>query len=196
MYETGLGWGGVASGNNGLLEVILPFAGYSRESLAANIIARYPRELQPSQLTDQAARDLHRYFAGEIVQFDFPLDLDDFTPFQRGVYQMVARLPFGTVMTYGEVAALMGSRGSARGVGGAMARNPLPVIIPCHRVVGSGGGLTGYSAPGGVVSKEWLLRMEGGVIGGNGKIVLVSNSSKNGPVLNRESENSLTCYKY
>ena len=95
------------------------------------------------------------------MRFDLPVDRGAFTPFQAVVYEEVAEITYGVVRSYAEIAARIGRPRTARGVGSAMARNPLPIIIPCHRVVGVSGALTGYSAPGGIMSKEWLLQMEG-----------------------------------
>lgn len=88
-----------------------------------------------------------------------PVDLEGVTPFTRKVLGAVERIPWGSVASYGEVAAMAGSRGSARAAGGAVARNPVPLVIPCHRVVRAGGGIGGWSgAPG---WKERLLELEG-----------------------------------
>jgi methylated-DNA-[protein]-cysteine S-methyltransferase len=164
LFETGLGVGGVVAGEEGLIEVFLPFDGKSREALAAQIAGRYPAARGESPLTKQAAELLARYFAGGPVAFGLPIDRSDFTPFQWSVYRDVMAIPYGEVKSYSQVAAEIGRPLAARGIGGAMARNPLPIIIPCHRVVGKSGKMTGYSAPGGVASKQWLLETENRVI--------------------------------
>lgn len=108
-----------------------------------------------------AAR-LQRYFAGLPETFDdVALDLSAVAPFHRRVLEMVRAIPRGAVRTYGEVAALAGSPRAARAVGAAMAANPICVIIPCHRVIGTGGRLTGFG--GGLPLKRRLLEMEGAV---------------------------------
>jgi methylated-DNA-[protein]-cysteine S-methyltransferase len=160
LYETFLGAGGVVASERGILEVILPFGGMKEGELLAEMEDLYPVARGDNQVTRQAAELLRRYFAGERVNFTIPLDLGGCTDFQTAVYGVVVAIPYGSVMTYGEVAALLGRPRAARGVGTAMAANRLPIIIPCHRVVGSSGALTGYSAPGGVVSKKWLLELE------------------------------------
>lgn len=162
FFKTAFGFGGVVAGEHGLLEVFLPFSGESKEILGNQILNQYPDALKENPLTRRAALLLGQYFAGERVDFDLPLDLTVFTPFQVAVYEAVSRIPYGGVMSYGEVAGHVGRPRAARGVGSAMAANPLPVIIPCHRVVGASGKLTGYSASGGIASKQWLLNMEGG----------------------------------
>ena len=169
-YDTELGSGGVVASAAGLLEVVTPFGGSSREKVAECIAARYPLAFTESPLTERAARLLTSYFAGEPVSFDLPIDFTGVTPFQKSVYDAVMALQYGVLESYGEIAARIGRSGAARGVGWAMARNPLPIVIPCHRVVGGGGKLTGYSAPGGVESKKRLLVMEGAVVEGTAKV--------------------------
>lgn len=161
LFGATLGFGGVVAGEEGLIEVFLPFAGENEAGMAARIALLYPSVVGENQVTREAALLLRRYFAGERISFDLPVDRSGFTPFQSAVYEEVARIPYGMLRSYGDVAAQIGRQRAARGVGSAMARNPLPVIIPCHRVVGASGAMTGYSAPGGVMSKQWLLRMEG-----------------------------------
>jgi methylated-DNA-[protein]-cysteine S-methyltransferase len=160
FFETSLGVGVVTAGVDGLRDAILPFGGATAEQLAERLSARHVALDGESSLTRTAAELLSRYFAGERVSFDLPVAMDGFTPFQQRVYRAVMKIPFGEVMSYGGIARMIGQPEAARGIGGAMARNPLPIIIPCHRVVGSSGKLTGYSAPGGIASKSWLLEME------------------------------------
>jgi methylated-DNA-[protein]-cysteine S-methyltransferase len=104
-----------------------------------------------------AADQLRAYFAGELRHFDLPLS-PRATAFQRRVWDAVAAIPYGATATYSEVAASIGSPRACRAVGAANGRNPLPVIVPCHRVIGSAGGLTGYG--GGLESKRVLLDLE------------------------------------
>ncbi|MEP7296308.1 MAG: methylated-DNA--[protein]-cysteine S-methyltransferase [Burkholderiales bacterium] len=108
-------------------------------------------------LLHRAAEQLHAYFAGEALAFDVPLDLQG-TPFQRSVWQALLDIPAGETRTYGEIAAALGSASAVRAVGGAVGRNPVSVIVPCHRAVGSDGSLTGYA--GGVDRKRALLELE------------------------------------
>lgn len=154
----------------GLLEVILPFAGLDREGMRAEFARLWPAATEESTLTRQAADLMARYWAGERVDFGLPVDEERFTPFQREVYRVVRGIGYGETLSYAGVAVLAGSAGAARGVGTAMARNPLPVIIPCHRVIGAGGAMGGYSAPGGVLSKRRLLTMEGVRLTASGRI--------------------------
>lgn len=119
-------------------------------------------EFEPSEITIHAAQSLQRYFNGERVEFnDIPVLLDGITPFRQKVLNELRSLSFGEICSYGQLAELCGSPHAARAIGGALAANPVPVIIPCHRVVASNGCLTGYSAPGGEGTKRALLKMEG-----------------------------------
>ncbi|HUQ67980.1 MAG TPA: methylated-DNA--[protein]-cysteine S-methyltransferase [Planctomycetaceae bacterium] len=102
---------------------------------------------------------LAEYFAGERQQFDVPIRLQG-TPFQERVWQELARISFGTTITYAELARRVCRPAASRAVGHANGRNPISIIIPCHRVVGSNGKLTGYA--GGVDKKDWLLAWERG----------------------------------
>ena len=104
---------------------------------------------------------LREYFTGQRLTFDLPLDLSALTRFQREVAAVTRRIPPGQTWTYRQVAQKMGRPNSARPVGQALARNPVPIIIPCHRVIASDGSLRGYSGGSGLKSKLWLLRHEG-----------------------------------
>ncbi|SNT55650.1 methylated-DNA-[protein]-cysteine S-methyltransferase [Actinomadura meyerae] len=104
-----------------------------------------------------AARQLDAYFAGELTEFDVPLNLRG-TPFQQRVWAALQEIPYGRTTTYGELAAEIGSPTASRAVGLANGRNPVSVIVPCHRVVGSTGSLTGYG--GGLDRKRHLLDFE------------------------------------
>ena len=101
---------------------------------------------------------LEAYFDGERVEFDLPLNLDAATSFCRNVWRGLLAIPFGTTISYGELARQLGKPTGARAVGMANGRNPISIIVPCHRVIGSGGGLTGYA--GGLERKNYLLRHE------------------------------------
>ncbi|MEU4080922.1 cysteine methyltransferase [Streptomyces venezuelae] len=107
----------------------------------------------------EASRQLDAYFAGELTEFDLPLHLVG-TDFQLRVWAELRRIPYGETRTYGELAELLGSPGASRAVGLANGKNPVSVIVPCHRVIGAGGGLTGYG--GGLDRKQRLLAFESG----------------------------------
>jgi methylated-DNA-[protein]-cysteine S-methyltransferase len=114
----------------------------------------------PSAVVAAAARQLEEYFTGERTAFDLPLDLRG-TPFQRTAWLALAEIPFGETVSYAEQARRLGRPSAVRAVGAANGRNPLPIVLPCHRVVGSDGSLTGFG--GGLEVKRALLEHEAGV---------------------------------
>lgn len=109
-------------------------------------------------LLSRGRAELEEYFQGKRRVFDLPLAPKG-TPFQQRVWQELAKVPWGTVVTYGELAVRVGSPKACRAVGQANHNNPLPIFLPCHRVVGANGSLTGYA--GGLERKKWLLQHEG-----------------------------------
>ncbi len=111
-----------------------------------------------SELTDRCKQQLKEYFAGKRRVFDLPLDQQG-TPFQRTVWDCLVQIPFGQVVSYADIADRADNRKAVRAVGAANGRNPIGIIVPCHRVIGSNGTLTGYA--GGVERKAWLLTHEG-----------------------------------
>ena len=111
----------------------------------------------PTPLLEKAARQLEEYFAGQRKEFSLPLAPKG-TEFQLRVWQALLQIPYGETRSYGELAAMVGNPKACRAVGGANHRNPLSILIPCHRVVGTGGSLTGYA--GGLSVKEFLLKLE------------------------------------
>jgi len=117
------------------------------------------RVLRSARPTDAARRQLDEYFAGERREFDLPVDLRPAREFGRTVLEELARVPYGEVTTYGALATKAGRPRAARAVGTVMNRNPVPIVLPCHRVVGSTGSLVGYA--GGLDRKRTLLELEG-----------------------------------
>ena len=108
----------------------------------------------------EVLRQLDAYFAGRLTRFELPLDARG-TAFQRAVWAELERIPFGATRTYAAIAAALGRPRAVRAVGAANGRNPLPIVVPCHRVIGTGGALTGYA--GGLETKRWLLAHEAAV---------------------------------
>ena len=106
----------------------------------------------------EAARQLRAYFAGELREFDLPLDMHG-TDFQLRVWRELARIPYGETRSYSQIAAAIGSPQAVRAVGAANGANPIPIVVPCHRVIGAGGKLVGYG--GGLPLKKRLLELEG-----------------------------------
>jgi methylated-DNA-[protein]-cysteine S-methyltransferase len=118
-----------------------------------------PRVLRSPRALDHIRAELDEYFAGRRRAFDLELDLRAAPEFHRRVLAELDRVEYGHTTTYGALAAQVGSPRAARAVGTVMNRNPLPIVLPCHRVVGASGSLVGYG--GGLKRKEWLLRLEG-----------------------------------
>lgn len=124
---------------------------------------RLPRENhseKKSPVLSKAAGQLEQYFAGKRRTFDVPVAMSG-TAFQQSVWQTLAEIPFGQVRSYGDVGMSTGRRAAGRAVGGAVGANPIPIIVPCHRVLASDGRITGYSGGNGIPTKVWLLDHEG-----------------------------------
>lgn len=114
----------------------------------------------PDRLLSRCSRQLDGYFAGTRRTFTLPVSVRG-TPFQQSVWKQLTELGWGDVTTYGDIARVTGQPAGGRAVGGAVRANPIPVIIPCHRVLALGGRITGYSHGSGVATKAWLLDHEG-----------------------------------
>jgi O-6-methylguanine DNA methyltransferase len=148
------------------------FAAVSRKGLCAvdfgrgesNFLNRFDPKAQlernPKALEDVMSQ-LREYFAGDRSGFRLPVDLSALTPFQRSVLEIACRIAPGQVWTYHRLAEELGRPHCSRPVGQALARNPVPIVIPCHRVIASDGSLRGYSGGSGLKAKRWLLQLEG-----------------------------------
>ncbi len=137
---------------NGGLDAVL-------EALAARIS---PRVVAAPARLDDVRRQLDEFFAGRRQDFDLRVDLSVCAPFGRAVLEQTARIPFGATSTYRDIAAALGRPGASRATGNALGANPVPIVVPCHRVLRTGGGLGGYT--GGLAIKERLLGLEGVVL--------------------------------
>lgn len=115
----------------------------------------------PGPIVRAALAQLAAYLRGELRAFDLPLAWETMTPFARQALELVCAVPYGRQSTYRDIAAQLGRPGAVRAVGQANANNPIPIIIPCHRILGADGKLHGYGARGGLETKAWLLRLEG-----------------------------------
>jgi methylated-DNA-[protein]-cysteine S-methyltransferase len=147
----------VAVGERGLCRISFdPEPERETETLARAFGVRVLRSPRP---VDEARRQLDDYFERRRTSFDLPVDIERLTPFNRAVLELLARVPYGTLTTYGALAGEAGKPRAARAVGSVMNRNPIPIVLPCHRVVGSTGSLVGYA--GGLERKEALLELEG-----------------------------------
>jgi methylated-DNA-[protein]-cysteine S-methyltransferase len=169
VFQTKWGWVALCASGRGLRGVLLPVA---RKADAARWLreaagdADGPSDPAAARLIGKVRKRIEDYFAGRSVSFgDVPLDLSDQPPFRRSALAALAKVGYGRRVTYGELAAAAGNASAARAAGGACARNPMPLVIPCHRVLSAGGRLGGFSAAGGVSVKRRMLAMEAG--GGN-----------------------------
>lgn len=163
VFNTRRGWIAIAGSPNGICISTLPADSKSSamEALFSNARCRRCEHIkmdQDSPALRTAKEALISYFQGERVEFSFPIDLDGYTRFQRDVWEVTRLIPYGELRSYGWVSAQIGRPRSARAVGQALKNNPLPIIIPCHRVVASDGSLCGFT--GGLPWKEELIRLE------------------------------------
>ena len=148
----------LATTPRGLVRVAFPSERH--DDVLADLAARLsPRILEAPAQLDEARRELDEYFERERREFDLPLDWRLSRGFRSKVLHNIARIPYGETATYAEMAAEAGSPTAYRAAGSACGSNPIPLVVPCHRVVATGGGLGGYG--GGVELKEYLLRFEG-----------------------------------
>ena len=152
----------VAATDRGLLRVSFDAGGDPEESLEQLARLAGPRVLRAPRAVDAAHRELDEYFSGRRRAFDLDVDLRGQAPFTISVLGELAKVPYGHTRTYGELATRAGSPKAARAVGMVMNRNPLPIVLPCHRIVGASGSLVGYG--GGLERKEQLLRLEGAML--------------------------------
>jgi len=148
----------LAATPRGVVSVGLP--NQDEESFLARLATRIsPRVLENPARLDEARRELERYFEGELRDFDLPLDWQLTHGFRRKVLRQTAKIPFGETRSYTEMAVRAGSPRAVRAAGSALGSNPIPIIVPCHRVLRTGGALGGYG--GGLELKEALLQLEG-----------------------------------
>jgi methylated-DNA-[protein]-cysteine S-methyltransferase len=156
IFNTDRGWVGVLGSNSGLLRSTLPQpSAQEAEQLLGDRVKDASR---PDNPFHDLMKRLRTYFAGQRATFPDELDLSPATAFQREVWQLTRLIPYGETRSYTWVAEQLGKAGAVRAVGQALARNPLPIIVPCHRVVANDGKLGGYS--GGVDMKRYLLQRE------------------------------------
>jgi len=156
IADTERGWVGISGSHSGLRQTTLPCPG------AEEAERRLGDGVKKANLSESPfaglVERLKSYLAGKRADFPDELDLSTATPFQRRVWQLTRLIPYGETRSYGWIAEKLGKAGAGRAVGQALAKNPLPIVIPCHRVVAGDGNLSGYS--GGIEMKRYLLRRE------------------------------------
>jgi O-6-methylguanine DNA methyltransferase len=161
VFRVSLGWCAALRGGKGLCAFVLPVesAQMAEEEILTLTGKSAPRR-DPSAFRE-LAEAADRYFDGWTVRFDkFPVDLSSGTPFQQRVWSVIGRIPSGQIRTYRWIGMEIGRPEAARAIGQAVGANPVPLLIPCHRVVGSDGSLTGFSATGGLGLKVKMLELE------------------------------------
>ncbi len=159
IFKTKWGYFGLAATDNGLLRTVLPLA--EREKVKSQLLRHFPGSQYESGLLRKVQEQITAYFEGDCVDFrDVPVLLNSSGAFAKRVLTACGSIAFGQVVTYGRLAEMAGKPGAARAVGGVMAKNPLPLIIPCHRVIRSDGSLGGFSAMGGTHTKSKLIELE------------------------------------
>jgi methylated-DNA-[protein]-cysteine S-methyltransferase len=169
IFASAIGPCGVAWSDRGL--VALQFPERDETATVKRLTARAASAgaAEPPDAVASVIAGVRRYLDGERIEFSSAaVDLADVEPFRRRIYETLRAIGYGRTTTYGELARTLGLDGweGARDIGEAMGRNPVPIVIPCHRVLAAGGKLGGFSAPGGVATKRTLLTLEGVAIGG------------------------------
>jgi O-6-methylguanine DNA methyltransferase len=160
IVATRIGFLGLAWNARGIVALHLPRG--DAEQTLRDLQREFPRASIVEDAPASIARELQEYAAGRLRQFDLPLDWSSIKPFQRAVLMAASKIPFGETRTYAWIAQKIGKPRASRAVGRALGANPIPIILPCHRVIGSDGGLRGYG--GGLELKEKLLRLEGALL--------------------------------
>ncbi len=130
------------------------------EKITSVELCKKANSVGSSKVLEDAAKQIELYLSGKLPKFSLPLKVSG-TPFQLAVWKAIAKVPFGKTISYGEIAAALGKPNAARAVGAAVGANPTPLLVGCHRVLGSNGSLTGYSGGQGVKTKKLLLDHEG-----------------------------------
>jgi methylated-DNA-[protein]-cysteine S-methyltransferase len=166
LFDTMFGTCAIAWSEAGLTRVQLPEASSAKTEARMLRGGDKPAKLPLPDFAQDAVDALQHYFAGAAASLEvLRLDESIVAAFNASIYRALRAVPRGTTVTYGELATRVGQPGAARAVGMAMGRNPWPVIVPCHRVLASGRKIGGFSAPGGTVTKEKLLGLEGVMVG-------------------------------
>ncbi|MGD2107942.1 MAG: methylated-DNA--[protein]-cysteine S-methyltransferase [Phycisphaerae bacterium] len=141
--------------------LVATFLSRGETTIRRTIGERYPEATESRELLPGFQDEVKAYFAGQRRRFSIGLELSEQTPFRQAVLDACRRIPYGKTATYADLARAAGRPGAARAVGSTMANNPLPLVVPCHRVVRADGSLGGFSSPNGVKEKRRLLALEG-----------------------------------
>jgi methylated-DNA-[protein]-cysteine S-methyltransferase len=164
LFDTAIGPCGIAWSERGLTRLQLPESNRSATERRLRANAARVSQAAPAEI-NQLITNIQSYMTGRRTDFaSVAIDLTDVGPFQCKVYEVARSVPWGQTASYGELARQTGSPGAARAVGHALSRNPIPIIIPCHRILAKGHRIGGFSAHGGTFAKERLLALEGVLI--------------------------------
>lgn len=159
IFKTRPGYFGFCCTDKGVLRTCLPLK--TRETVEDYLLAGIDDPVLDKDLLPDLYKQIIAYYEGDCVDFSkTPVDLSGLTPFTQKVLRACMKIKYGHTNTYKQLAEQVGSPYSARAIGGVMARNPIPLIIPCHRVLSANGSLCGFSAPGGLETKKWMLSIE------------------------------------
>ena len=148
IVESPIGWWQIHANNKAITHI-----SYAKTPITTTVLR--------SELTEKAVSQLSKYFQGTLKSFDLPLAIESYSPFYKQVWGALARIPYGKTASYLDLAVAIDNPKAVRAVGMANGRNPIPIILPCHRVIGSDRSLTGYVH--GLEVKRWLLEMEGAI---------------------------------
>ena len=170
LFKTKFGWCGIVFDNDVIREIVLPSP--DKKKILQRLRKRGNKinsaTFRQGTPATGLVKGLKRYFNGEKVDFRNRIDLRDYSDFEQAVYKTLVAIPYGRVRTYQWVAQRIGNSGASRAVGNALAKNPLPIIIPCHRIIKSDGSPGNFSAIGGTNLKKKLLELENAVPKGFG----------------------------
>ncbi len=158
LIQTEWGFFGVVAQDKNVLATYLPGP---QEKILRRIKKDWPEAIETNSILPRLCQQVIKYFSGSTVRFSTPLDLSHLTPFRGEVIKACQQIPYGQTASYADLARAAGSPQAARAVGSTMANNPLPLIVPCHRVLCSNGTIGGFSSPNGVREKKKLLQLEG-----------------------------------
>jgi len=158
IVDTKAGSFGFVAHDRQLVATYLPD---KKDRVKKRVRREWPDAKENSSLMPGFRKRVSDYFSGKQTSFDVRLDLSDVPPFRRKVLEQCRRIPYGKTASYQDLARAAGNVNAARAVGSAMAHNPLPLVVPCHRVLRADGSIGGFSSPSGVAEKKRMLRLEG-----------------------------------
>ncbi len=158
VFQTDWGWFGIVASPAGLVATLMP---RPEKEIRKTIKQKWPKATEAPTLMPLLRQQVAQYYVGKKTAFTVDLDLTGIPPFHAEVLKSCRRIPHGKTASYADLARAAGNESAVRAAGSAMASNPMPIVIPCHRVLKSDGGLGGFSSTDGVCEKQRLLELEG-----------------------------------